>query len=252
MDAENPTELGWSEETSRLFINYGRYFVPGREQQMQIMAGLLSSLDGPNHLIDLCCGEGLLDEVLLATFPEFTIQGLDGSVEMLRRARERLARFGNRFAGCEFDLAAKAWRTPGQPINAVISSIAIHHLLGPQKQELFREVFQMLEKNGVFIIADIVEHPGEMGRHQAAEALDEVVRKRSIEIDGNTAAFDFFQREGWNIYRTLDPEDIDKPSPLFDQLKWLEQAGFSKIDVHWMLAGHAIFSACKSVNTEAH
>ena len=84
-----------------------------------------------------------------------------------------------------------------------------------------------------------------MGGQQAAEALDDVVRWRSIGLDGNTAAFEFFRKEGWNIFRYLDPEDIDKPSPLFDQLKWLEQSGFSNVDVHWMLAGHAIFSARK-------
>ena len=85
-----------------------------------------------------------------------------------------------------------------------------------------------------------------MGEQQAAEALDDVVRRRSIKLDGNIAAFEFFRKEGWNIFRYLDPEDIDKPSPLFSQLKWLEQSGFSNVDVHWMLAGHAIFSARKS------
>ncbi len=45
--------------------------------------------------------------------------------------------------------------------------------------------------------------------------------------------------------RYLDPDDIDKPSRLFDQLNWLEQAGFSDIDVHFMQAGHALFSGWK-------
>ena len=43
----------------------------------------------------------------------------------------------------------------------------------------------------------------------------------------------------------LDPEDIDKPSPLLTQLKWLEQAGFKAVDVFWMQAGHAIFGGWK-------
>jgi tRNA (cmo5U34)-methyltransferase len=126
--------------------------------------------------------------------------------------------------------------------------MAIHHLPGLQKQQLFTDVLQMFTGDGIFIIADIIEHTNEMGKNQAAKALDEAVRRRSIELDGNTAAFDFFQKEGWNIFRHLDPKDIDKPSPLFDQLKWLEESGFINIDVHWMLAGHAIFSARKPVN----
>ena len=66
MDTENATDpAGWSEETSRIFIDYGRYFVPGRDRQMQIIAGLLSPLEGPCTVLELCCGEGLLAEVLL-------------------------------------------------------------------------------------------------------------------------------------------------------------------------------------------
>jgi tRNA (cmo5U34)-methyltransferase len=248
MSEKNPNKANhWSEETSLLFVNYGRYFIPEREYQMQVISGLLSTLKGENHIIDLCCGEGLLDEKILESYPAFTLEGLDGSVEMLQRAQERLSRFGDRFTCNQFELAATDWRKPEQTINGVISSLAIHHLTGPQKQELFTDVFKLLAPNGIFIIADIIAHPDKMGEQQAAEALDDIVRKRSIELDGDTAAFEFFRKEGWNMFRYLDPEDIDKPSPLFDQLKWLEQAGFSNVDVHWMLAGHSIFSARKLV-----
>jgi len=130
----------------------------------------------------------------------------------------------------------------------VISSMAIHHLTGPQKQELFIDVNHMLMSNGVFIIADIVEQASGVGKYLAAEEWDEAVRERSLKLDGNTSAFDFFKREGWNIFRYLDPDDIDKPSPLYIQLKWLDQAGFVNIDIHWMLAGHAIFSAFRTDN----
>ena len=249
MNTGKPTDpAGWDEETSRIFIDYGRYFVPERDHQMQIIATLLSYLDGPSVILELCCGEGLLAEVLLDSFPAFTIVELDGSVEMLQRAGERLTRFGNRFQCSFFDLASQAWRKPGFAIHAVVSSLAIHHLTGPQKQELFFDVFRMLGDGGVFVVADLVEPINETGKRLAAETWDEVVRRRSLEIDGNTDAFDFFERERWNTFWYLDPEDIDTPSPLFDQLKWLDQAGFVNVDVHWMLAGHAVFSARKPNN----
>ncbi len=104
----------------------------------------------------------------------------------------------------------------------------------------------MLAQGGAFIIADMVEPATNAGRNVAADAWDEVVRKRSLELDGSAAGFDFFLREGWNTYRYLDPDDIDHPSPLLDQLKWLEEAGFTGIEVHFMQAGHALFSAWKA------
>jgi tRNA (cmo5U34)-methyltransferase len=249
MNTGSPTDqTGWSEETSRIFIDYGHYFVPERDHQMRIVAALLSYLEGPCVILELCCGEGLLAEVLLDCFPTFTVHGLDGSVEMLQRARERLVRFGSRFQCSVFDLAGADWRKLEFPVHAVVSSMAIHHLTGPQKQELFSDVYQMLVNDGAFVIADIVEHTNEVGRRLAAETWDKVVRKRSVELDGHTKAFEFFEQEGWNTFGYLDPEDIDKPSPLFDQLKWLENARFEDVDVHWMLAGHAVFSARKPRN----
>ena len=249
MNTENSTDhTGWSEETSRMFIDYGRYFVPERDRQMHIFAALLAYLDVPCVVLELCCGEGLLAELLLESHPQFVVHGLDGSVEMLERARERLARFENRFQCRAFNLASKDWRKPELPVHAVISSMAIHHLTGLQKRELFVDVYKMLVEGGAFVIADIVEHSNEESQRLAAETWDEVVRKRSIELDGKPQAFEFFKKEGWNTFRYLDPEDIDKPSPLFDQLKWLENAGFVDVDVHWMLAGHAVFSARKHRN----
>ncbi len=238
-------QTGWTEEISLTFMDYGRYFVPERDRQMQMIAALLSNKD-PRAILELCCGEGLLAEVLLDQYTKSTVYGLDGSVEMLQRAKERLARFWDRFQGNRFDLAAKDWRDPGISFQAVVSSLAVHHLTGPQKQELFLDVHRLLVDGGAFIIADIVEHPNDQGRHLAAETWDEVVRERAITLDGNIDAFTFFKNEGWNTFWYLDPDDIDKPSPLFDQLKWLENAGFVDVDVYWMLAGHAIFGARKS------
>src|SRR5262245_32372937 len=104
MNTDNrANQATWSEETSRIFSNYGRYFVPERDRQMRVMTALLSYLKGPGVVLELCCGEGLLAEVLLDSFPTFTVHGLDGSVEMLERARERLARFENRFQGRAFN-----------------------------------------------------------------------------------------------------------------------------------------------------
>ena len=46
-------------------------------------------------------------------------------------------------------------------------------------------------------------------------------------------------------YSDPAPDPIDQPSALLDQLKWLEAAGLRNVDVHWLMAGHAIFSGVK-------
>lgn len=245
MSQDNPHNQ-WDEETSKRYLDYGRYFVPAREQQMRIMVNLIKGLPQPIRILELCCGEGLLAEMLLDAFPISNYLGLDGSTLMLAKAWERLSHFGVRVKLNSFDLANRSWRSLGEPVHAVVSSLGIHHLDAQVKQVLFQDVFAMLEQGGAFIVSDMVDPSTSPGRQVAADAWDEVVRQRSLELDGNTAGLDFFQREGWNTFTYLDPDDIDHPSPLFDQLKWLEQVGFVDIDVHFVQAGHALFSAWKS------
>ena len=36
------------------------------------------------------------------------------------------------------------------------------------------------------------------------------------------------------------------PSPLFDQLAWLSEAGFEPVDCFWLLAGHAVYGGYKN------
>jgi tRNA (cmo5U34)-methyltransferase len=213
-----------------------------------MIVALVPHLDRPFTVVELCCGEGLLAEALLERSPTCTVIGLDGSAGMLQRAQERLAAYEARFQARQFDLAETSWRETAQAVQAVVTSMAVHHLDGPQKQALFRDVYRMVTDGGAFVIADIIQTAHSLGQGLAAKAWDEAVRERSLELDGNTAAFDFFTREGWNTHRYLDPDDIDKPSRLFDQLKWLEQAGFADVDVHWMRAGHAVFGGRKLGN----
>ncbi|MGH2542346.1 MAG: hypothetical protein ACRDIB_06110, partial [Ardenticatenaceae bacterium] len=101
--------------------------------------------------------------------------------------------------------------------------------------------YRVLAAEGVLIIADLVAPATPLGEAVAAEAWEEAVRERSLQRDGDLRAFEQFQSERWNLYRYFDPHDIDHPSPLYDQLRWLEAAGFVAIDVYWMQAGHAIF-----------
>jgi tRNA (cmo5U34)-methyltransferase len=229
----------WSEDDSREFINFGRYFVPEREVQLETICRLIPAVSEPFQVLELCCGEGLLAEMILERFPNCTLYGYDGSAEMLGQASARLARFGNRFAPQLFDLAADDWRRPAFSPQAVVSTLCIHHLDGRQKAKLFGDVARLLGPGGVLLIADLIQPASPSGQELAAAEWDEAVRRRSLALDGNEDAFKHFLASKWNIYRYPDP--FDKPSPLADQLIWLRQAGFAAVDVYWMAAGHAVY-----------
>jgi tRNA (cmo5U34)-methyltransferase len=246
MSEEN---TGWSEENSRFFIQYARYFVPDRESQIRTLCSLVPDPGEPFQVLELACGQGLLAGSLLERFPGCSVHGLDGSHEMLQTARQNLEAFGERFSTGKFDLADTSWRRPEAGYQAVISSLAIHHLddaadSARGKAALFKDVHAMLRPGGAFLVADVIRPASRESMAYAANAYDDAVRRQAVEIDGTSQAFEHFEREQWNLFRYPD-DPIDKPSTLLDQLHWLEQAGFQSVDVFWLRAGHAIFGGYK-------
>jgi tRNA (cmo5U34)-methyltransferase len=223
---------------------YAAYFVPDRVAQLETIRELLPAQSDLVHVGELCCGEGLLAHTILGRFPACRLHGYDSSSTMLEKARAALLPFGERFTLQPFDLAAADWRSFPWPVQAVVSSLAIHHLDGEQKRALYRDLYRLLNPGGVLIIADLIQPVRPSGVEVAALAWDEAVRQAALARDGHDAVFQMFQRDQWNIYRYPDP--MDQPSGVYEQLRWLEEAGFVDVDVFWLKAGHAIYGGRKA------
>jgi len=205
-----------------------------------MIAGLIPARAKDSFLaVDLACGAGLLSETLLRAYPESRVVALDGSPAMLDGARTRLAPFGDRVSFGWFDLRGRGWlEALPDRVRCFVSSLAIHHLDGGEKQELFRDLLARLEPGGALLIADLVEPVNHWARETYAVAWDAAVRDQAREREA-PAAYERM-RQGWNYY--VDPDvDFDKPSGLFEQLRWLREAGFSQVDCFWLRAGHAIY-----------
>ncbi len=162
---------------------------------------------------------------------------------MLQQAKSNLSDYSDRFVTRHFDLFDAEWRKLDWSPRAVVSSLAIHHLNGRQKETLYQDMYAILEPGGALIIADVIEPVNKAANEVAAKGWDTAVRQRALAIDGHEGAYEYFVQHKWNLYRHPDP--MDKPSPLFDQMKWLQQAGFIEVDVFWLQAGHAVFGGWK-------
>jgi tRNA (cmo5U34)-methyltransferase len=241
MSAMNLPRPTWDEGDSTDFIDWGHYFVPNREQQIDVICRVAGSGPPGGDFVELCCGQGLLSKTLLERFPGRRVHALDGSLRMMEAARETVGGNADRFDVCQFDLNDASWRRFRYPVAAVVSSLAVHHLDGPQKQHLFADVAAGLMAGGVLVLADVVMPAGEAARALAAAAWEESVRQRSLELHGDLRALERFRALGWNFFDAPYDDPMDKPSRLSDQLRWLEEAGFAEVDVYWMQAGHAIY-----------
>lgn len=241
-------EPRWQESDSEDFLDLGRYFVPDRERQIEILCDLVPPPEDA-LLVELCCGEGLISRALLERFPACRVHALDGSPRMLEHAKTTcaaLGQYGDRFTTQLFDLAETGWRRFERPVHAFVTSLAVHHLDGDGKRQLFADLHRALAPGGCLLVADLVLPAGESGVRVAAKQWDLAVRERSLQLSGDLRAFERFEELEWNSYRATEPDPVDQPSTLLDQLEWMEAAGFTDVDVYWMLAGHVIFGGFKA------
>ena len=239
--SENPDR--WSEADSRTFIDLADVAVPGRREQLEMLLSLLPALPGePFTAADLGCGEGILCEQILERFPQSRVLGFDGSQLMREKAAARLAPFGQRADIRPFDLESAGWLAElPSGLRAVTSSLAFHHLDGGAKRRLFRELTAKLEPGGALLIADVVAPATDLVRRAFASALDTIARQQSLDFTGSLEAFRTFQEQGWNAYKLEEPVPGETPSRLFEQLRWLEEAGLSPVDCFWMRGGVAVY-----------
>jgi tRNA (cmo5U34)-methyltransferase len=158
--------------------------------------------------------------------------------------RQRLAPFGRRATVEAFELTATDWYAHLQHTEAVLSSLCLHHLSGPQKQALFAEIHRRTSPQAALLIADLVAPQRPEANALFAAAWDKAALTQAQSHANSAHGFTLFQQAQWNLYHYPDP--VDRPSPLFEQLQWLAAAGFTVVDCFWMQAGHAIYGGYKA------
>jgi tRNA (cmo5U34)-methyltransferase len=158
--------------------------------------------DVPAHtILELGIGTGETARRVLATHPGARLTAIDSSEEMLERARSV-------FSDADLRLARLEDQLPDGPFDLVVSALAVHHLDGPGKLDLFRRVADVLVPGGTFVLADVV----------VPEREEDVVTP----IDG--------------VY--------DMPDRLDDQLAWLRDAGLDAEAV-WSYKDLAVMRATR-------
>ena len=104
---------------------------------------------GARRLLELGTGTGVTALRVLARHPGAALVGIDVSADMLAVA-------GDRLPGADLRVARLEDPLPSGPFDLVFSVLAIHHLDGPGKADLFRRVGAVLVSGGRFVIGDVV------------------------------------------------------------------------------------------------
>ncbi len=171
------------------YLDLMREEVPAYERLQEAVAAATDGID-VTRILDLGTGTGVTLAAVLARHPGAIAIGIDESAAMLEAAAATLGSGGSPDRGVELQVADLADPLPSGPFELVVSALAVHHLDGAGKADLFRRVAAVVGPPGRFVLGDVVvpEDPADA--------------------------------------QTPISDDYDRPSSVADQLCWLDEAGF--------------------------
>jgi tRNA (cmo5U34)-methyltransferase len=150
-----------------------RTFIGGYDEMLDQVVDAVRTSRTPGHVIELGAGTGALSERLLAALPGVTVELWDIDPEMMRKAAERLERFGDRARFVE-----RSFFDGLPPADAIVASLALHHVRDlADKVALYRAIGAALRPGGVFVNADItIPDDPALGRASYREWAAHLVR----------------------------------------------------------------------------
>jgi tRNA (cmo5U34)-methyltransferase len=155
------------------------------------------------RILELGTGTGETARRVLAAHPGAELLGVDESAGMLAAARTALDQPRVRLAEGRLQDPL-----PEGPWDLVVSCLAVHHLEGDGKADLFRRIAGVLAPGGRFVLGDVI--------------VPEDPADRVTPID---------EDEGYDL-----PDRID------DQLRWLAEAGLAP-ELRWVDRDLAVIAA---------
>lgn len=164
-------------------------------------------------LMDIGAGTGLFSEMVLQKYPLAHIELIDISNEMLQMAKQRLVAYPNvRTTKININDVHLA----NNQYDAVISSLAIHHLTDEEKKNIYQKIYHGLKSGGIFLHAEQVL--------AANGHLTEVYHNTWVVKITKSGLSDEV------IKQALERVKLDKRTALDTQLGWLTEIGFRNVD----------------------
>ncbi len=193
------------------------------------VAALELEADEPACVLDLGAGTGGFALEVVNAYPLVKCELADISAKMLDQARVKFAGDG-RFSFRELDIVAGEF---GHGWDRIVSSFVIHHLEHENKRKVFAKACAALEPGGIFVNIDQVQ-----ACSQAVQDIHMRLWKKDVLAAG---ALEQDLEDG---LKRMEAMDIN--AELDDQVLWLEQAGFSEVEVVYRNYFYAVFVARKA------
>lgn len=217
------------EEEAQEFDIVIRRIIPYYEQMIEaLITALPFSQSEPICVVDLGCGTGTIARRIKDIYPQAQITCIDIANKMLEIARLKLGDTDVRyqlanFEDYEFDTT----------YDVAVSSLALHHLVSDDdKIKFYKKIYGSLNQGGIFYNADVIlgssSHLQDCYMSKWQKYMRREVSREEIEQKWMTQHY-----------------DEDHPAKLMSQLTWLQEIGFTEVDIIWKYYNFAVYGGCK-------
>jgi SAM-dependent methyltransferase len=241
MASTTPT-TDWPRWLDRWEAQQGAY-MPDREARFDMMISAIEALCGTSpHVADLGSGPGSLSRRILDRLPEARVTAIDMDPVLLTMGRNALGDMGGRLHWLDADLRSRWNADAAGPVDAAVSTTALHWLQPNALFALYRHLGTVLRPGGVFVNGDQMDFPASEARLSAAARAIRERRDPPVTSTGETweewwAAVE--QEPGLAAQvaernlRHHEHPDHDHPIELAGHVEALHQAGFAEVDTIW-------------------
>jgi trans-aconitate methyltransferase len=249
-----PPKFDWRSWVVRYDSMQQRY-LPRRDERLGRVVQLIrSTQNSVTRVADLGCGTGSLTALILESFPDVHVYGIDLDPTVLPLARERLCGFGDCAHLLRRDLRNESWVNDlPRPLDAAVSATALHWLSPSQMERLYGQLGHVIRKAGIFLNADHVS--SESASIQQAWA-SECAETRAQEGSSDNESWEEFWRSylealGVDACRVRaealgEWEGSESGLSLSWHLDRLRANGFIAVDCFWRCGFDAIYGGIRA------
>ncbi len=218
-----------------------RQLLPYYDEMLSAIALCVGS--DSKRILELGCGTGELTLQVLQQCPNAEVVAIDYSPRMINVIQEKLEFHGyqEKVQLRQLDFGAWANEQTGHDIggnfDAVISSLAIHHLSDEMKGKLFQKIARSLKPNGRFWNADplLPEFPELSDIYE--QSRQRWAQQQGLDLDQVRNKIGQSETYGYSSH--------DQLATLDTHFQLLQQAGFSKTAVIWKYYNLGVFGGLR-------
>lgn len=238
------------------YLDKTRKGVPLAQTQLDVMLRVISGAESSQtqnevsvrNFLDLGCGDGILAATVLERHPNARGTLVDFSMPMIQAALRNLQEFSRSLHVLSLDYSDPSWFdviSSQAPFDAVVSGYSIHHQPHPIKQQVYADIFDLLEPGGVFVN---IEHVS--SSTQRIETIyddyfiDNLWASQLIDSDAQT------RDQVAAAYRKREDKHANFLAPVELQSEWLRNIGFVDVDCFFKIFELAVFGGWRPCNGE--